>query len=416
MNVWIPGAAALVCLLARWFYALAESAHLAVTPALLEDHLEAGQGDQLESLLEGRPARHLHCMVMGALCEAGFVCSVLLLSSQLGAPTGLAVTCALVACLLLSISGRVLLTAMAARDAARLYVKLRSPAAASRLALGLLTRPLRWAVFNAGRKEGTEGPPARPFNLPRDAVGDLVEQADAADPRLEMIENIVELGDGEAREVMTPRTKMVTISVDEPLSAAVDLALAKGHSRIPVFEGNRDNIIGVLYVKDLLRYWRQDEGELPGLRELMRQPVHVPESQPIGQLLGELQARTVHLAIVADEYGGTAGLVTIEDILEEIVGEITDEHDPDEASLMRRLSDDEAHVAAAAHVDDVNEALDIELPEDDELYDTIGGFVFAQLGHIPKRGERLTYNNVEIEILEADERRIHRLALRRTAV
>ena len=227
----------------------------------------------------------------------------------------------------------------------------------------------------------------------------------------EMIEGVIELGDVEVSEIMTPRTDMVCIPVTLSWQEMLDFVVRAGHTRIPVYEKNRDDIVGILYTKDLLPELAKTakEPQVP-LTSLLRQPSFVPETKPVDVLLQEFQQSRTHLVMVLDEYGGVSGLVTMEDVLEEIVGEIVDEYDKDLVEGIRQLDDHTAEVLGRVHVDEVNERLQLALPEEAD-YDTIGGFVFAELGHIPAAGEQLLWNNLRITVLEATRRRIERLRI-----
>ncbi len=191
------------------------------------------------------------------------------------------------------------------------------------------------------------------------------------------------------------------------LEAEEDLVIQEGHSRVPVYEDSIDEVVGILYAKDLLPYLKPDAGERPSLRKLLRAPVLVPESMTIDDLLHELQRRKVHLAIVLDEYGGTAGMVTIEDLLEEIVGEIQDEYDVEEPMVVK-LSETEARVDGRADVDALSDLFDdvtLEL-EDSEEYDTVGGLVFHRIGKVPTPGDRVQLDGITITVESTDGRRV----------
>jgi putative hemolysin len=205
----------------------------------------------------------------------------------------------------------------------------------------------------------------------------------------QMISAVIELGGRRIHEVMVPRTDMTALPVTASIDEAIDTFIREGHSRIPVYTKTIDEIIGVLYAKDLLPFLKTG-GAKPDLRKLLRAPLFAPESMTIDDLLHKLQGRRVHLAIVLDEYGGTAGLVTIEDLLEEIVGDIQDEYDTEEP-LTVRLSDDEARIDGRASVDDMAELFDIELGdlEDAEEYDTVGGLIYHRIGGVPKPGDKV---------------------------
>jgi len=223
----------------------------------------------------------------------------------------------------------------------------------------------------------------------------------------EMIESVIELTDKRVDEIMTPRTDVVAVEKASTLEDAIDLIHTKGHSRIPVYDGTIDTILGVLYAKDLLR--RPAEAPV-NLTSMMREAYFIPESKLVRDLLREFQARKVHIAIVLDEYGGTAGLITIEDIVEELVGEIIDEYDTGRPAALTRIDSNTVEVDARMDIDALNHELNLALPEDED-YETIGGLVFSALGRIPKVGERCTHDNLGIQVIAADPRRILRLRL-----
>jgi CBS domain containing-hemolysin-like protein len=225
----------------------------------------------------------------------------------------------------------------------------------------------------------------------------------------EMIESVLKFRDADVAEIMTPRTEMISIPSDATLDQAIAIARDAGHSRLPVHEGNRDNIVGIFYVKDLLRHWGAQPP--PAVRDIMRKPHFIPESRKVSGLMEELRKANVHIAIVLDEYGGTAGIVTVEDIVEEVVGEISDEFDRKTEPTWKRQDDGVVLADARVHVDELNEACGFDLPESEE-YDTIGGLVTSVLGRIPRPGERVTSGRAEIEVADADARRIKTVRLR----
>jgi putative hemolysin len=205
----------------------------------------------------------------------------------------------------------------------------------------------------------------------------------------QMISAVIELGERRVHEVMIPRTDMTALPVTANMDEAIDTFINEGHSRIPVYKKSIDEIVGVLYAKDLLPFLKTG-GPKPDLRKLLRPPLFVPESMSIDDLLHKLQGRRVHLAIVLDEYGGTAGMVTIEDLLEEIVGDIQDEYDAEEPMTVK-LSEDQARVDGRASVDDLAEVFDLELGglEDADEYDTVGGLIYHRIGGVPRPGDRV---------------------------
>ena len=223
----------------------------------------------------------------------------------------------------------------------------------------------------------------------------------------EMLHSVFELGDTLAREVMVPRTDMVSIDDDRTARAAMSLFLRSGFSRIPVLGKDVDDVVGLLYLKDVMRRLNADPdaGTLP-VTELMRPMVFVPESKPVDDLLREMQLDHAHFAVVVDEYGGTAGLVTIEDILEEIVGEITDEYDR-EAPEVENLDDGRVRVAATMHVDDLAELFEVDLEEDE--VDTVGGLIAKELGRVPILGSTCEVAGLRLTAERMSGRR-HRIA------
>lgn len=221
----------------------------------------------------------------------------------------------------------------------------------------------------------------------------------------EMIHSIFEFNDTVVREIMVPRIDIVAAEENTPLPEVVDLIVQNGHSRIPVFDETIDYIIGILYAKDLLEFVKEGFGDKT-IHDLMRRAYYVPESKKVNQLLSELRYEKVHMAIVLDEYGGTAGIVTIEDLIEEIVGDIQDEYDFEDVDYSF-LNEKELIVDAGMPVDELNDLLNISLPEED--YDTVGGVVLSILGHVPVSGEVLQYDHVKMTIQEMAGHRIKKL-------
>lgn len=227
----------------------------------------------------------------------------------------------------------------------------------------------------------------------------------------EMIENVLELSETTADEIMTPRTDIVAVEVNANLQTVLETIITAGHTRVPVYEENIDNIVGLIYAKDLLSEIGKDSTEFK-LRDKMREAYFVPETKLLRVLLHEFQNQKQHLAVVLDEYGGTAGVVTLEDILEELVGEITDEYEATPAEPIERIDEHTIDVDARTSIDDVNDEFDSDLPEDED-YDTIGGFVFSRLGYIPKTGETFDYDNLKFTVASAEARRIKRIKIQK---
>jgi putative hemolysin len=229
----------------------------------------------------------------------------------------------------------------------------------------------------------------------------------------QMIHAVIELGDRRIHEVMVPRIAIVALPATATFEQAIDTVVEEGHSRVPVYEESVDEIVGILYAKDLLPFLKEAVGPRPPLRSLLRTPVFVPESMSIDDLLHELQRRKVHLAVVLDEYGGTAGLVTIEDLLEEIVGEIQDEYDVEEPMIVR-LSDDEARVDGRAAIDDLEELFDTSIAlEDEDEYDTVGGLIYHRIGGVPTPGDEVQVDGLLLTVESTDGRRVAKVLVRR---
>lgn len=250
---------------------------------------------------------------------------------------------------------------------------------------------------------------------PRDREGlrDLLRESQRRNlidaDALVMIEGVLQVSEMQVRDIMVPRSQMVVVEWDVPLEEFLPAITASGHSRFPVIGDSRDEVVGILLAKDLLSYYVNGGKSSFNLREVLRPAVFIPESKRLNMLLKEFRASRNHMAIVVDEYGGVAGLVTIEDVLEQIVGEITDEHDIEEGEFIKKHSDAIYIVKALTPVDEFNEYFDTDFS--DEEFDTIGGLVMQRLGHLPKRGEVVDLDKFHIRILRADSRRIHLLQL-----
>ena len=229
----------------------------------------------------------------------------------------------------------------------------------------------------------------------------------------QMINAVIELGDRRLHEVMVPRIDIVGLPADASFEQAIDTIVEEGHSRVPVYQESIDEIVGILYAKDLLPYLKTAAKPRPAIRSILRTPVFAPESMSIDDLLHDFQRKKVHIAIVLDEYGGTAGLVSIEDLLEEIVGEIQDEYDEEEEMIVR-LSDDEIRIDGRVAVDELAELFGTSLElEDEDEYDTIGGLVFHRIGRVPVPGDQVEVDGLRLTVESTDGRRVGKvLAIR----
>lgn len=234
---------------------------------------------------------------------------------------------------------------------------------------------------------------------------------------LSMIEGVLQVAEMQVRDIMIPRSQMVVVELEANPEQVLPVMIASAHSRFPVVGESRDEVLGILLAKDLLPLFIHQNGNGNGdgmrlnLRDLLRPAVFIPESKRLNVLLKEFRANRNHMAIVVDEYGGVAGLVTIEDVLEQIVGEIEDEHDFEDDLYILDHDDNHFTVKAITSIEDFNEHFGVEF--DDEEFDTIGGLVMSAFGHLPKRGETVVLDKFEFKVLRADNRRIHLLQVSR---
>jgi CBS domain containing-hemolysin-like protein len=382
--------------------AAAEMAFASVSRAQIRQKLavQKSRAHAAETLL-GEPARLLSTLLLLKLIGFVLVTAAAILLAQAlgqGAWVGwwlVAATILMLLCQLLPRAGTIG----------------REEAVALRLArvvrvLGLLVSPITLVMRRIGHSAAPEGAAEESIFLSEDGLRFLLnvteEETVIEEDEKELIASVFEFGDKLVREVMVPRIDVASVPVDMPMLSVLDVILKAGHSRIPVYNTSVDNVVGVLYAKDLLRYLRDGRTDVP-LGKILRLAYFVPESKKVDELLGELQQRKVHMAIVVDEYGGTAGIVTIEDLLEEIVGEIQDEYDAEEPQV-EAVADDEFLFDARVPLDEVNKLLKVELPA--EGGDTLGGFIYSQLGKVPAVGDTIEHENVVIEVVSVAGRRI----------
>ena len=251
----------------------------------------------------------------------------------------------------------------------------------------------------------------------REEIQDLIHQSelDIDAEEKSMLSGVLEVSETQVREVMVPRSQMVVIDADEDFNDILKVIIESGHSRFPVIGEDRDEVLGVLLAKDLLRYFGSDDSDDVPLLKMLRPASVIPESKRLNALLKEFRQSHNHMAIVVDEYGGVAGLLTIEDVLEEIVGEIDDEHDHEAAAFIRADGDRNGKpsfaVRALTRVEDFNEFFECALS--DEEYDTVGGLVMHELGRLPRRGEKVELEGFEFVIVKADKRRVDALQVQR---
>lgn len=239
----------------------------------------------------------------------------------------------------------------------------------------------------------------------RDAAQRGIVEGDA----LVMLEGVLGVADIQVRDIMVPRAQMTVLNRDEDSETLLRTVVDSGHSRFPVMDEDREKIVGILLAKDLLRLTSRDDRAHFDIKEFMRPPVFVPESKRLNVLLREMRRSRVHMAIVADEYGGIAGLVTIEDVIEQIVGDIDDEHDIDEEQNIRKDGDRQYIVRGQTPIDEFNDYFGTDLSE--EEFDTVAGLVMKQLGRLPRRGETLQLADCEVKVMRFDRRRIDAMRL-----
>ena len=383
-----------------------------VRTSLLAD-LESAQKSRVDRLLERRPWAATAAGIARVACVAG---AALLLAAETGdlAPTTRAwvwASAALLGGLMLET-----LPSLVARRRARRLVLVLLPVAGL---LAVVLRPLTWMLERVLRVLGASATPGAGELLTAELMDVAAEhdrEEELGEVERRMISRVIDLPDSDAASAMTPRTELSAIEADLSVAGALELALEEGHSRLPVYGRDLDDIRGLFYVKDVLPLVQEGQ-ELASTPVLdhVREPYFVPETMPVLSLLDEMRQRRTHLAVVVDEYGGTAGVVSIEDLLEEIVGEIQDEHDDkEELGRVERIDADTVVAEGRVGIDDLNEFLGTALPCDED-YDTVAGLLFDRLGHIPECGEAIEMGDVRLEVVEADDRRIHRVRLTRLA-
>jgi CBS domain containing-hemolysin-like protein len=297
----------------------------------------------------------------------------------------------------------------------RLALWLGPPLAVISIIVMPLVRLMVWLSNVISRLFGAQPRGDMPF-VTEEEIKTLVdageEEGVIQEEEKEMIFSIFDLEDTLAREVMVPRIDVVALHVRTPMLEALDTIMKAGHSRIPVYEETIDNVQGLLYAKDLLPYLREGRSDVP-LSSILRQAYFIPETKKASDLLPDLQQRRVQMAVVVDEYGGVAGLVTIEDLLEEIVGEIQDEYDTEEP-FVEFISDNEYVFDARVDLDDLNRLMDVALPTDDS--DTLGGFIYAALGKVPAVGDQVAFKDMGFTVESVAGRRIKKVRVERHAL
>jgi len=411
-----------LCLLGIAFFSSSEAALISVSKIRLRHLVEKGSGHALA--LQRLFQRHDRLFATLLLLEI----SLVIAASSIGSWMAMEAFGAAVASIplaILTVVGVTALVVLFGQLIPKTFAAQNSEAFALAMAPALEVivagvSPIVW-VFTAitdgllavvNRVLRRDPAPVTPF-VTQDEIRMLVdvgqEEGILEQEESQMIRSIIELGDTTVREIMVPRIDMVALPEDATFDDAVKVAIHDGHSRIPIYRDSSDNIIGVLYVKDLLAFLQADERPHQLPTAYVRPAYYIPESKPVDALLEEMRRAKIHLAIVMDEYGGTAGLVTIEDILEEIVGDIQDEYDAEEQLPIQHQEDGSILVDGMVPIDEVNELLNSDLPTED--FDTLGGFVVGLLGRAPNPGEEVTHGKLRMIAHEVEHRRLVRVQI-----
>ena len=407
------------------FLAMARSALINVRKARLRQLVEEGVGSArtAERLAEDS-SRLLATTQLGMVLTAFFAGALVVVVSAPHLAASLEpwlkgasypvsfVAVVLIAAMVMLVFAELVPETIAVQHSERLALLLACPLAIISIVVMPVVRFMVWFSNGISRLLGAEASGAL-LLVTEEEIKTLVdageEEGVIQEEEAEMIYSIFELGDTLVREVMVPRIDVVALEVTTPMVEALDAIMEAGHSRIPVYRETIDDVLGLLYAKDMLPYLRDGRTDVP-LEHILREAYFIPETKMASDLLPDLQQRRVHIAIVVDEYGGMAGLVTIEDLLEEIVGEIQDEYDSEEA-FVEFVSDNEYIFDARVDLDDLNRLMDVELPT--EVSDTLGGFIYSALGRVPAVGSRVVFENLNFTVESVSGRRIKKVRVQR---
>ncbi len=406
-NDWLWFVAIAVLVLLAAFFAASEGALISISRLRALSMQEKGlpRARDVLLLVEDRQRFLTTVLVANTLVLLGAESLATWLAIELGIPQA-ALVATLVMALLVLLFGEIIPKTIAVADSERWAVRLAMPMRAVAWLLSPFVRLMLWVTVFLLRPFGVDRRTS--LFVTEEDIRTLVdvgaEQRVIEEEEREMIHSVIEFGDTIVREVMTPRPSMIAISVEDSARRALDVVIAEGYSKLPVFEESRDDIVGVVHDRELLVALANGTLAQQSLRAFMRPAIHVPETKKIAELLREMQRDKFSMSIVVDEYGGTAGIVTMEDLLEEIVGEIRDEHDEDEQEPIHVVGVGEAVVEAATNIEDVNAKLGIDLPT--EEFETIGGYTVGLFGRLPGEGEEV--------VADAETRlRVDRLRRRR---
>ena len=274
-----------------------------------------------------------------------------------------------------------------------------------------LLTPATWLLIALAKLlAGLVGGDEKVNTVTEEEILTMVNSGEFEDDEKDMIYSVLQLDQRDARQLMVPRMDVVAVEVNDSLEKAADQFVGSGFSRIPVYEGTIDHVVGLLYAKDLITLWRSGEAKKKHIKEFVRSAFFVPETLRADDLLQTMQKRNTHMAIVVDEYGGTSGLITIENLLEEIVGDIRDEYDQNEELEYTEVAPHEYLLAGSMNIADINEVLDLDIEEGTD-YDTIGGFIYATLGRVPHLGDTLSSDSFDVTVRSIEGRRIRKVHL-----
>ena len=403
---WLGLGLFLVCLALIIMVAVAEVALTSVRRERAKELARQGTGgaEALEWLLQRPDLLSPALNMIKGLAIIGSSCLIVVLGARLFSLSGGIIAASIAILLALLLFLWAVSKAMANRKPERAALMIANPVRALSLVLIPVLRLFTRSPHSVDNRKTNSDEEA---TLADDAFDIITEVGAIEAEQKEMIRGILDLGETAAREIMVPRVDIVAAESDADISSVVDLIVKEGHSRIPLYEGTVDNIVGIVYAKDLLRLLR--DGTVSITAKEVARPAHfIPESKRVDELLQEFQERRLRMAIVIDEYGGTSGLVTINDILEEIVGEISDEYDK-EGPEIERLSPSEAIMDAKVSIGDLNELFGLDIKEDG--FDTVGGFLLSQVGRIPSVGDEIEAAGIRISVLSTIGRRLKKVKI-----
>jgi CBS domain containing-hemolysin-like protein len=388
-----------------------------VSRVRLGEHLERrGWQRLLEPTMHHLPDLVFVTAVGRMVCNTSILLSVLLFCDEV-MPFGARryVTTAIIAVVITMFSSIAIPNALTRHAGDAVVAASVRPLQILRLVLSPLTKLMHFIDRVIGRSvaDGERSEPQKMEHEIQQEILSVVEEGEKEgvvdEEEREMIESVIEFRDTTAGQIMTPRPEIVALELNSTLPHVKETLEESGHSRLPVFDGTLDHIVGILYARDLLKHLGLPASQF-NIRSAMRAPFYVPETKPLRDLLHDFRLQKVHIAIVLDEYGGTAGLITIEDILEELVGDISDEHEPVEPAMFKRLDDQSAEVDARIYIDELNRLMGLSLPED-AGYDTLSGYVSTSLGRIPEAGAIFEQNGVKFTVLDAEPQKVNRVKI-----